>query len=103
MTATKRLKSQKFKTTTHIMKKIQDTKYSASSMEYMSGAHVFALAMTINCRAALYIVSKLSMLLYGFVVSMHNCPRGQMNPFAVDAIVPSLEIKPETFNVVELI
>ena len=79
----------------------------------------FALAMMINCRAALYIVSKLSMLLYGFVVScssysyfrkvqgtqptLHNCPRGQMYPFDVGAMVPSPLTKPETCIVVGLI
>ena len=39
MTATNKFKSQKFRTTMVTMKKKQETKYSASIMEYISGDH----------------------------------------------------------------
>ena len=39
ITATKRFRSQKFSTTIANMKKRHETKYSASIMEYIKGAH----------------------------------------------------------------
>ena len=41
MTATNRLMSQKLRMMTQTMKKTEDTKYSASMMLYINGAHFF--------------------------------------------------------------